>query len=172
MNDVMNDVPIIAIVDDDASMRRTLLRVVQSAGYQGETFAFAREFLDWLPRNQAACLVLDVHMAEMNGFDLQERLAVPIIFHPWMSLRRGHGRRHRRRRFARGWPGPPVGWRSEWPGIEGLAQVAGGSGLPDALEGWEVIMGRDEEISHDEHRKFFRPGRPRRTRARSATSSC
>ena len=80
MNDVMQDVPIIAIVDDDASVRRSLLRVVQSAGYQGETFASAREFLDWLPRNQAACLVLDVEMTEMNGFDLQERLTVPIIF--------------------------------------------------------------------------------------------
>jgi FixJ family two-component response regulator len=80
VNDVMKDAPIIAIVDDDASIRRSLLRVVQSAGYQGETFASGREFLDWLPRNQAACLVLDVQMAEMNGFDLQERLAVPIIF--------------------------------------------------------------------------------------------
>jgi FixJ family two-component response regulator len=80
VNDVMQDVPIIAIVDDDASIRRSLLRVVQAAGYQGETFASAREFLDWLPRNQAACLVLDVHMDEMNGFDLQDRLAVPIIF--------------------------------------------------------------------------------------------
>ena len=80
MNDVMQDVPIIAIVDDDASVRRSLLRVVQSAGYQGETFASAREFLDWLPRNQAACLVLDVNMDEMNGFDLQDRLGVPIIF--------------------------------------------------------------------------------------------
>src|SRR5438874_6039449 len=76
----MKDVPIIAIVDDDASIRRSLLRVVQSAGYQGETFASAREFLDWLPRNQAACLVLDVQMAEMTGFELQERLTVPVIF--------------------------------------------------------------------------------------------
>src|SRR5438034_2951845 len=57
VNNVMKDVPIIAIVDDDASIRRSLLRVVQSGGYQGETFASAREFLDWLPRNQAACLV-------------------------------------------------------------------------------------------------------------------
>ena len=80
MNNVMKDVPIIAIVDDDASIRRSLLRVVQSAGYQGETFASAREFLDWLPRNQAACLVLDMRMKDMNGFDLQERLAVPVIF--------------------------------------------------------------------------------------------
>ena len=40
----------------------------------------ARAFLDWLPRGRAACLVLDVHMDEMSGFDLQDRLAVPIIF--------------------------------------------------------------------------------------------
>jgi FixJ family two-component response regulator len=78
--DVVKDVPIIAIVDDDASIRRSLLRVVQSAGYKAEAFASAREFLDWLPRNQAACLVLDAHMNEMNGFDLQNRLTVPIIF--------------------------------------------------------------------------------------------
>jgi FixJ family two-component response regulator len=78
--DVVKDVPIIAIVDDDASTRRSLLRVVQSAGYQAEAFASAREFLDWLPRNQAACLVLDAHMNEMSGFDLQNRLTVPIIF--------------------------------------------------------------------------------------------
>jgi FixJ family two-component response regulator len=80
VQDVMKDVPVIAIVDDDASIRCALLRVVQSAGYKGETFASAREFLAWLSCNQAACLVLDVQMTEMNGFDLQERLAVPIVF--------------------------------------------------------------------------------------------
>ena len=76
----MNDVPVIAIVDDDDSVRRSLLRVVQSAGYAAEGFASARSFLDWLPRGRAACLLLDVHMSEMSGFDLQDRLAVPIIF--------------------------------------------------------------------------------------------
>ena len=76
----MNDAPVIAIVDNDDSVRRSLLRVVQSAGYAAETFASARAFLDWLPRGRAACLVLDVHMDEMSGFDLQDRLAVPIIF--------------------------------------------------------------------------------------------
>jgi FixJ family two-component response regulator len=86
VNDVVSDVriiedaKIIAIVDDDASVRRSLFRVVQSAGYKAETFASAREFLDWLPRNRAACLVLDVQMDEMSGLDLQERLAIPIIF--------------------------------------------------------------------------------------------
>ena len=74
------EVPVIAIVDDDASVRRSLERVVHEAGYRAETFASAREFLEWLPRESAACLVLDVHMKEVTGFDLQERLAVPVIF--------------------------------------------------------------------------------------------
>jgi FixJ family two-component response regulator len=74
------EVPVIAIVDDDASVRRSLHRLVKAAGYPVETFASAREFLEWFPRNRAACLVLDVHMNELSGFDLQERLAVPVIF--------------------------------------------------------------------------------------------
>lgn len=76
----MNDPPVIAIVDDDDSVRRSLSRVVRSAGYAAETFASARAFLDWLPQGRAACLLLDVHMSEMSGFDLQDRLAVPIVF--------------------------------------------------------------------------------------------
>jgi FixJ family two-component response regulator len=71
---------LIAIVDDDASVRRALQRLVETAGYTAQTFASAREFLDWLPQGQAACLVLDVHMDGMSGFDLQQRLAVPVIF--------------------------------------------------------------------------------------------
>jgi FixJ family two-component response regulator len=74
------EVPVIAIVDDDASVRRSLHRLVHTAGYPVETFASAREFLEWLPSGRAACLVLDVHMNELSGFELQKRLAVPIIF--------------------------------------------------------------------------------------------
>ena len=76
----MDGVPIIAIVDDDPSVRRSLLRVVQSAGYVGETFASAREFIAWLPHGQAACLILDVHMDDVSGFELHDRLTVPIVF--------------------------------------------------------------------------------------------
>jgi FixJ family two-component response regulator len=76
----MSTAPVIAIVDDDASVRRSLLRVVESAGYKAETFASGREFLAWLPQGQAACLVLDVHMDELSGFDLYDRLTVPIVF--------------------------------------------------------------------------------------------
>jgi FixJ family two-component response regulator len=91
----VTDVPVIAIVDDDVSVRRSLHRLVRTAGYAAESFASAREFLDWLPRGRASCLVLDVHMDGMSGFDLQQRLAVPIIF---MT---SHGDAHTRDRIAK-----------------------------------------------------------------------
>ena len=76
----MKDARVIAIVDDDESVRRSLHRVVESAGYAVETFDSAATYLAWLTHGQAACLVLDVHMNEMSGFELQQRLAVPVIF--------------------------------------------------------------------------------------------
>jgi FixJ family two-component response regulator len=75
-----NDVRVIAIVDDDPSVRQALLRVVESAGYKGVAFASGREFLAWLPDGDPACVVLDVHMEEMTGFQVHGRLAVPVIF--------------------------------------------------------------------------------------------
>ena len=77
--------PLISIVDDDLSVRRALRRLVRSAGYSVETFASAREFLDSLPSGRTACLVLDIHLEGMSGFELQERMAtdpapIPVIF--------------------------------------------------------------------------------------------
>jgi FixJ family two-component response regulator len=75
----------ISIVDDDLSVRRALGRLVQSAGYLVETFPSAREFLGSPPSTRSACLVLDIYLEGMNGFELQEQLAadrivIPIIF--------------------------------------------------------------------------------------------
>ena len=75
----LTDAPIIAIVDDDASVRRSLERVLRPAGYATQAFRSAREFLGWLPDAEAACLVLDVHLGGMSGFELQRRLAVPVL---------------------------------------------------------------------------------------------
>jgi FixJ family two-component response regulator len=77
--------PLVCIVDDDASVRRALRRVVQSAGYTVETFASAFEFLDSSLPRQAACIVLDIHLGGMSGLELHERLAadpvaIPILF--------------------------------------------------------------------------------------------
>jgi len=76
---------VISIVDDDLSVRRALRRLVGSAGYLVETFASAQEFLGSTRQAAIGCLVLDVHMDGMSGFELQERLVsdrreIPIIF--------------------------------------------------------------------------------------------
>lgn len=74
------------LVDDDASVRRALARLIKSAGYQVDTFASAREFLDKrLSRDGPACLVLDIRMPGLSGMDLQRELQaanaiLPIIF--------------------------------------------------------------------------------------------
>jgi FixJ family two-component response regulator len=76
----------ISIVDDDLSVRRALRRLVRAAGYRVETFASAGEFLGSTPSTRRiACLVLDIYLEGMSGFELQEwlqasRLAIPIIF--------------------------------------------------------------------------------------------
>jgi FixJ family two-component response regulator len=76
---------VIAIVDDDPSVRRGLQRLVRSVGWKAETFTSAQEFLD-RPRTEApSCLVLDLQLPGLSGLDLQKRMAeaglnTPIIF--------------------------------------------------------------------------------------------
>jgi FixJ family two-component response regulator len=77
--------PIVFIVDDDSSVRESLELLISSAGWRPETFVTAREFLS-RPRAVApSCLVLDVALPDLNGLNLQKRVAVdridmPIIF--------------------------------------------------------------------------------------------
>lgn len=76
---------IVAIVDDDPSVRKGLERLIRSLGWKAETFASAQEFLD-RPRTEApSCLVLDLQLPGLSGLDLQKRMAddkleTPIIF--------------------------------------------------------------------------------------------
>jgi FixJ family two-component response regulator len=67
--------PMVFLVDDDASVRKGLTRVLTSAGYAVEAFASAREFLARAPYAGPCCLVLDVRMPGLTGIDLQEALA-------------------------------------------------------------------------------------------------
>src|SRR5919197_5828771 len=73
------------VVDDDPSVRKSLIRVVTSAGYAVEGFASAREFLARKPFIGPCCVVLDVRMPGLTGLDLQEALGgaghrIPIVF--------------------------------------------------------------------------------------------
>jgi FixJ family two-component response regulator len=77
--------PTIFVVDDDPSVRRSTERLVCSMGFNVQTFASAKEFRDRARVEGPACLVLDVHLPDVSGLDLQRELAqagvhVPIIF--------------------------------------------------------------------------------------------
>ena len=64
------------MVDDDADVRVALSRLVSSAGFAVETYACGAEFLRSIDDHEPDCLVLDLHMPEMSGFDVQGALAV------------------------------------------------------------------------------------------------
>jgi FixJ family two-component response regulator len=64
------------LVDDDASVRKSLARLVKTAGYEAELFASVRDFLARAPYDGPCCLVLDVRMPGLTGLDLQEALRV------------------------------------------------------------------------------------------------
>jgi FixJ family two-component response regulator len=67
--------PMVFIVDDDPSVRKSLARLIRAAGYRIEAFASAREFLVRERYADPCCLVLDVRMPGLTGLDLQEALA-------------------------------------------------------------------------------------------------
>ena len=73
-----------AIVDDEESVRRAMGRLVRSAGIDVETFPSGAEFLQSLESHSPDCVVLDLHMPGLNGFEVQARLKdsesrVPIV---------------------------------------------------------------------------------------------
>jgi FixJ family two-component response regulator len=77
--------PIVFVVDDDDFMREALQSLIQSAGLRAVLFSSASEFLMQEPPGVPACLVLDVHLPDVDGMELQAELArrnnsIPIIF--------------------------------------------------------------------------------------------
>src|SRR5262245_26411596 len=79
------DGPLVAIVDDDESVRHSTSRLVRSFGYRAQAFRSGEEFLSSGAALETACLLLDVRMPGMDGLELQRRLAergerIPIVF--------------------------------------------------------------------------------------------
>jgi FixJ family two-component response regulator len=77
--------PLVAVVDDDNSMREALESLLKSVGFQTAIFASANEFLNADENTEPDCLILDVRMPEVNGLELQRKLVlehrpVPIVF--------------------------------------------------------------------------------------------
>jgi len=83
--DQTGEPPVVAIVDDDASVRNSTRRLIRSFGYRAEAFASGEEFLASPLAAVTACLVLDVRMPDMDGLEVQRRVAardpeIPVVF--------------------------------------------------------------------------------------------
>ena len=80
-----NAMPIVFVVDDDVSVRESLDALIRLEGWQPETFASARDFLARPRVLVPSCLILDVSLPDLNGLELQTRVAsegvsLPIVF--------------------------------------------------------------------------------------------
>jgi len=79
------EAPLVSVVDDDGSVRRSTRRLLHCSGLRAETFSSAEDFLQSGRVAETACLLLDVRMPGMDGLELQRRLgesqpSIPIIF--------------------------------------------------------------------------------------------
>jgi FixJ family two-component response regulator len=75
----------VILVDDDASVRKALQRLIRAAGYEVQSFADAASYLARPAPAPPACIVLDIRMPAMTGFDLQSAIAgtsraLPVVF--------------------------------------------------------------------------------------------
>jgi FixJ family two-component response regulator len=82
---VSSATPIVFVVDDDISVRESLEALIRTEGWQAETFSSAQAFLSRPRVGSPSCLILDVSLPDLNGLDLQKRIAgdrldMPIIF--------------------------------------------------------------------------------------------
>ena len=129
--------PVVFVVDDDVSVRESLEALIREAGWQPETFASAEEFLIYPRVPGPSCLVLDVTLPDLDGLDLQQRIAadrtdMPIIFIT------GHG-------------DVPNTVRAMKAGaVEFLTKPFGDdvllSAIRDAIERSEVALGQEAEL--------------------------
>jgi FixJ family two-component response regulator len=76
---------IVAIVDDDQSVQRSLQDLIESEGLSARCFSSAEQFLESQVRSKVACMIADIRMPGMSGLELQaklraERCRIPVIF--------------------------------------------------------------------------------------------
>ena len=74
----------IAVVDDEAHVRKALERLMRGAGFEVETYANGSEFLSRFTQDAMDCVVLDVHMPGISGFEVQDALRarcahIPVV---------------------------------------------------------------------------------------------
>ena len=89
--------PVVVIVDDDESLRRSVRNLLMSVGFRVETFSSAEAFLQSDRRDRTGCLVVDLRMGGMSGIDLLASLAAADVRIPAIVLT-AHGDDESRRR--------------------------------------------------------------------------
>jgi FixJ family two-component response regulator len=93
---------LIAVVDDEESVRIALRRLLRSASLDVETFSSGAEFLDSLKSHRPACALLDLHMPHVSGFAVQARLAEAGIRLPVVVITAHDSEETRERALAAG----------------------------------------------------------------------
>jgi FixJ family two-component response regulator len=91
----------VAVVDDDEAVRRALSRLVRSLGFEAEAFASGEDFLEALETRRPDCVVLDLHMPKVSGFDVQARMAEAGVRIPTIVIT-GHDAPETRTRALKG----------------------------------------------------------------------
>ena len=86
--------PLIAVVDDEASVRRALGRLLRAAGFDSKSFATGQEFLASCRVEPPECVVLDMHMAEMSGLEVLRRLNASGVYMPLVLITADDESRH------------------------------------------------------------------------------
>ena len=82
--------PVVCVIDDDASFRRAVERLVRSAGMSAIAYASAQDYLSSFDADKSGCLLLDISMPGRSGLDLQEALAGEALVPPIIFIT-GHG---------------------------------------------------------------------------------
>ena len=82
---VTSNVPLIAVVDDEAPVRTALGRLLRLADYEVSAFSCGEDFLASLAARVPVCVILDVHMPGLSGLEMQARLRathqdIPVVF--------------------------------------------------------------------------------------------
>jgi FixJ family two-component response regulator len=118
---------LVAIVDDDVSVRASMDRLIRSFGYRTQVFGSADEFLDSTAPDQAGCLLLDVRMPGQGGLTLQRHLVergtrIPIVF--ITALGTDEEERRARSAGALGFLRKPVGQATLRQALKGAFRAA------------------------------------------------
>ena len=99
---MVDALPLIAVVDDEESVRTAVSRLMRARGFDAQTFASGEDFLRSLEHRVPACLILDLRMPQFNGFDVLGRINRRAVRLPVIVITGDDSPRSRLRALAHG----------------------------------------------------------------------